>query len=129
AIEVDTHIGASPDRERARLRAAFGMIAQGQLDTALTVLEDGHRERPTSVALAEALAEAYAAAGRWTDRAKVLDRLAASPGERLDGDVAQLRSALAWEEAVGAASTAATPDPDELQKCTAAALVAWDKVN
>ena len=49
-------------------------------------------------------------AGRWTDRAKLLAELAAEPGEQLDRDVAQLRSALAWEEAVGAAAQAAASE-------------------
>lgn len=129
AIEVDIKAAADPERDRARLRAAFGMVAQGRLDEATQVLEDGYRQRPTSIAVAEALAEAFAAAGRWTDRAKLLAELAATPGEQLDRDVAQLRSALAWEEAVGAAAAAENPDQDEIQHATAAALSAWEKVN
>lgn len=130
AIEVDVAAcTADPERDRARLRAAFGMVAQGQLDEATRVLEEGHRERPTSIAVAEALAEAFAAAGRWTERAQLLAKLAAEPGEQLDRDVAQLRSALAWEEAVGAASAADNPDQDEIQRCTVAALSAWELVS
>ncbi|NVB78829.1 MAG: tetratricopeptide repeat protein, partial [Kofleriaceae bacterium] len=128
AIEVDVSVAADPERERARLRAAFGMVAQGQLDDAIAVLQQGHADRPTSLALAEALAEALAAAGRWGDRAKLLAEMAAEPGEQLDRNVAQLRSALAWEEAVGAAASVENPDPDEVQRTTAAALGAWEKV-
>ncbi len=128
AIEVDVAVATDSERDRARLRAAFGMVAQNQLDDATRVLEEGHRERPTSLALAEALAEAFAAAGRWTERAKLLAELAVQPGEQLDRDVAQLRSALAWEEAVGAAASLEDPDHDEVQRATAAALAAWQKV-
>ncbi len=128
AIEVDVAVAADPERERARLRAAFGMVAQGELDDATRVLEQGHAERPTSIAVSEALAEAFAAAGRWSDRAKLLAQLAAEPGEQMDKDVATLRSALAWEEAVGAAAASENPDQDEIQRATAAALGAWDKV-
>lgn len=128
AIEVDKAIAKDPERERARLRAAFGMIAGGQLDEAITLLEESHAARPKSLAMAEALAEALAAAGKWAERAKLLAELANDPGEQLDRDVAQLRSALAWEEAVGAAAAVENVDPDELQRATAAALSAWEKV-
>lgn len=129
AIEVDINASADPERDRARLRAAFGMVAQNRLDEATQALEQGYRDRPTSIAVAEALAEAYAAAGRWSERAKLLAELAERPSEQLDRDVAQLRSALAWEEAVGAAAAAESPDTDEVQRCTAAALEAWEKVS
>src|SRR5690606_5205272 len=56
-------------------------------------------------------------------------KLAAEPGDQLDRDIAQLRSALAWEEAVGAASAVDSPDQDEIQRCTAAALSAWELVS
>ena len=59
---------------------------------------------PSSLALTEALGEALAAAGKWSERAKLFAELAADPGDQLDREVAQLRSALAWEEAVGAAA-------------------------
>jgi cellulose synthase operon protein C len=128
SIAVDRQVAADAARDRARLRAAFGMIAYGQLDEAIALLQEGRAARPTSLALAEALAEALAAAGRWSDRAQLLAELAAAPGEQLDRDVAQLRSAIAWEEAVGAASAAPQPDEREIQRATAAALAAWDKV-
>ncbi len=129
AIAVDRQVAADPERDRARLRAAFGMIAYGRLDEAIALLQEGRAARPTSIALAEALAEALASAGRWSDRAKLLGELADAPGEHLDPDVGQLRSALAWEEAVGAASALPQPDEREVQRATAAALSAWDKVN
>ena len=130
AIEVDVAAAAADaERDRARLRAAFGMVAQGDLDEAIRVLEQGGSNGSTSVAITEALAEAFAAAGRWTDRAELLAKLAAEPCDQLDRDVAQLRSALAWEEAVGAASTLDDPDHDDIQRCTAAALGAWEKVS
>jgi hypothetical protein len=131
AIDVDLGVASDADRERARLRAAFGLIAQGQLEAAIELLDKGHAEHPSSLALTEAYAEALAAAGRWSDRAKLLDELAREPGEQLDKEVAQLRSALAWEEAVGAAAAIDPPTDDtaaELQRTTAAALGAWDRM-
>ena len=129
AIDVDLAVATDLDRERARLRAAYGLIAQGKLEDAIDVLRAGRSARPGSLAIAEALGEALAAAGRWGDRAKLFAELAAEPGEQLDKEVAQLRSALAWEEAVGAA---AQENPDEtsedLQRATAAALEAWEHV-
>ena len=129
AIDVDLSVATDVDRERARLRAAYGLISQGELEQAFEVLKAGRAARPGSLALAEALGEALAAAGRWTDRAKLFAELAAEPGDQLDKDVAQLRSALAWEEAVGAAAQA---NPDEtsqdLQRATASALEAWERV-
>lgn len=128
AIAVDKTVAKDPERERARLRAAFGMIAGGQLDEAIALLAEAHTARPKSLAMAEALAEALAAGGKWAERAKLLAELANDPGEQLDRDVAQLRSALAWEEAVGAAAAVENGDHDELQRATAAALSAWEKV-
>jgi lipopolysaccharide biosynthesis regulator YciM len=128
AIAVDKLVAKDPERERARLRAAFGMIAGGQLEEAIGLLEEARAARPKSLAMAEALAEALAAAGKWAERAKLLAELANDPGEQLDRDVAQLRSALAWEEAVGAASAVENGDPVELQRATAAALSAWERV-
>jgi tetratricopeptide (TPR) repeat protein len=58
----------------------------------------------------------------------LLAELAADPGERLDRDVAQLRSALAWEEAVGAVAALEPPDAEDIQRTTAAALEAWEHV-
>ncbi|HEY1549735.1 MAG TPA: tetratricopeptide repeat protein [Kofleriaceae bacterium] len=128
AIDVDLAVAGDADRERARLRAAFGLIAQSQLEAAIELLDKGHAEHPGSLALTEAYAEALAAAGRWGDRAKLLDELAKDPGEQLDKDVAQLRSALAWEEAVGAVSAAEAPNADDVQTTTVAALGAWDRM-
>lgn len=128
AIDVDKMVAQDPARERARLRAAFGMIAQGELDEAVRMLEEARAAHPRSIAMADALAEALAAGGRWAERARLLGELAANPGDQLDRDVAQLRSALAWEEAVGAAAGVETPDQDELQRATAAALAAWEKL-
>lgn len=132
AIEVDLAVAADVERERARLRAAYGLIAQGQLVAAIDILRQGRNERPGSLALAEALGEALAAANQWAERAKLFAELAAEPGEQLDRDVAQLRSAIAWEEAVGAAAAAEPQDAerptDGLQRSTAAALDAWERV-
>jgi tetratricopeptide (TPR) repeat protein len=128
AIEVDLQVARDGERERARLRAAFGLIGQGQLDDAIGILEQGHADHPGSLALTEALAEALAAAARWGDRAKVLAELAKDPGDQLDRDVAQLRSALAWEEAVGAVASAEPVDADELHATTKSAIAAWDHV-
>jgi TolA-binding protein len=128
AIDVDLAIAADPERDRARLRAAYGLIAQGQLEAAIARLQQGRAARPDSIAIAEALGEALAAAGKWTERAQLFAELAEVPGEQLDRDIAQMRSALAWEEAVGAASAAEAPDPEELQRATASALAAWERV-
>ncbi|HSN28166.1 MAG TPA: hypothetical protein VLT45_17895, partial [Kofleriaceae bacterium] len=128
AIEVDMQVAADVERDRARLRAAFGLIAEGQLDAAIALLGTAHEQRPGSIALTEALAEALAAANRWGDRAKLLAELAANPPAEVDKELVQLRSALAWEEAVGAAASAESIDVDDLQRTTAAALGAWDKV-
>jgi hypothetical protein len=143
AIDVDLAIAADAARDRARLRAAYGMIAQSQLDAAIAVLQQGRAERSGSVALSEALGEALAAAGKWTERAKLFAELADEPGEQLDKDVAQLRSALAWEEAVGAVASAEPVEPAAdpgnasdsqatgragVVVTTAAALDAWERV-
>jgi hypothetical protein len=131
AIDVDLDIASDSARERARLRAAYGMIAQGQLDAATEVLQQGRAARSGSVALSEALGEALAAAGKWTERAKLFAELAEDPGEHLDKEVAQLRSALAWEEAVGAAASAEGAEAEGarvVQETTAAALDAWERV-
>jgi tetratricopeptide (TPR) repeat protein len=128
AIEVDLAMAADPERERATLRAAFGLVAESQLDEAIALLTRTREHRSSSIALVEALAEALAAAGRWADRAKLLAEIAENPPEEVDRELAQLRSALAWEEAVGAAATAEAPDADEIQRTTTAALGAWDKV-
>jgi tetratricopeptide (TPR) repeat protein len=103
------------------------MIAEGQLDGAIDVLAQGRAARPASLAIAEALGEALAAAGKWTERAKLFAELAHTPGDQLDAEVAQLRSALAWEEAVGAATAAEAPS-DELAASTKASLDAWSAV-
>ena len=129
AIDVDLAVATDLDRERARLRAAYGLIGQGKLEEAIEVLRAGRVGRPGSLAIAEALGEALAAAGRWSDRAKLFAELAAEPGDQLDKEVAQLRSALAWEEAVGAAAqTSPDETSEELQRATAAALEAWERV-
>ncbi|MBA3396624.1 MAG: tetratricopeptide repeat protein, partial [Deltaproteobacteria bacterium] len=130
SIDVDLAVARDVERDRARLRAAYGMIAEGQLDGAIDVLAQGRAARPTSLAIAEALGEALAAAGKWTERAKLFAELAQNPGEQLDGEVAQLRSALAWEEAVGASSATASDDPasEALVQATRAALEAWGTV-
>ncbi len=128
SIDVDLAIAVAPDRERARLRAAYGTMAISQLETAIEMLAQGRAQRPDSLALVEALGEAYAAAGKWTERAELFAELAKQPGEQLDGDVAKLRSAIAWEEAVGAAAATEGTDKQELQRLTAAALAAWEAV-
>ncbi|MGN6109183.1 MAG: hypothetical protein ACTHU0_29020, partial [Kofleriaceae bacterium] len=133
SIDVDLAVAADIERDRARLRAAYGLIAQGQLDAAIQVLSTGREARPNALALAEALGEALAAAGKWTERARLFAELAAEPGEQLDREVAQLRSALAWEEAVGAAAAVAEvpaggEDIPDVPAAIAAALEAWERV-
>ena len=128
AIDVDLAVAGDIARDRARLRAAYGLIGLGKLDEALEVLQRGRAERPGALAISEALAEALAAAGKWTERAALLAELASEPGDQLDGEVAQLRSALAWEEAVGAASAEDAPAGSDVQALTGKALEAWEKV-
>ncbi|HEU0030261.1 MAG TPA: hypothetical protein VFQ53_06510 [Kofleriaceae bacterium] len=132
AIDVDVALAADVERDRARLRAAYGMIAQGELDAAIQVLAKGRAARPGSLAIAEALGEALAAAGKWTERAQLFAELAKEPGDQLDQEVAQLRSAIAWEEAAGAlAATDGEPSaqtPGDAQRVTVAALDAWQTV-
>ncbi len=131
AIDVDLAIAADNARDRARLRAAYGLIPQGQLDAAIDVLQQGREARPGSIALSEALGEALAAASKWTERAKLFAELAEQPGEHLDKEVAQLRSALAWEEAVAAVASAEGDDDDRagvVTATTASALDAWERV-
>src|SRR5262249_2072718 len=102
AIDVDLAVAADVERERARLRAAYGLIGQGELDAAIDILTKGRAARPSSLAFTEALGEALAAAGRWSDRAKLFAELANDPGDQLGREVAQQRSAIAWDEADGA---------------------------
>lgn len=128
SIDVDLAVATDIERDRARLRAAYGMIAENQLDGAIEVLEQGRAARPTSLAIAEALGEALAAAGKWTERAKLFAELAKTPGDQMDQEVAQLRSALAWEEAVGASTQSAEGQTEELAIATRAALEAWASV-
>jgi hypothetical protein len=128
AIDVDLAVAVDAERERARLRAAYGLIGQGQLDGAIEILTRGRAARPSSLAFTEALGEALAAAGKWNDRAKLFSEVAAEPGDQLDKDVAQLRSALAWEEAVSAVVDPSNENGGDLQRLTAAALAAWEAV-
>lgn len=128
AIDVDLQVAADASRQRARLRAGFGLMGEGRLDEALAVLERGHLDHPTSLALAEALAEAHAAAGRWTQRARLLSELARNSNDALDRDGAHLRSAVAWEEAVGAMAAGGSPDSDELRRLTELALETWGTI-
>nr|HEX4312726.1 hypothetical protein [Kofleriaceae bacterium] len=131
AIDVDLAIcKADVERDRARLRAAFSLIGENQLDAAIELLAAGRAARPRSLAIAEALGEALANGQKWSDRARLFAELADDPGDQLDRDVAQLRSAIAWEEAVGAAAAAAGEGPTEhsVQKATANALSAWNRV-
>jgi len=128
AIDVDLAVAVDAERERARLRAAYGLIGQGQLDAAIEILVRGRVARPASLAFTEALGEALAAAGKWNDRAKLFAEVAAEPGDQLDKDVAQLRSALAWEEAVSSVADPTNENGGDLQRVTAAALAAWESV-
>ncbi|HEV7554073.1 MAG TPA: hypothetical protein VGO00_01395 [Kofleriaceae bacterium] len=128
AIDVDLAVAVDAERERARLRAAYGLIGQGQLDGAIDILIRGRVARPSSIAFTEALGEALAAAGKWNDRAKLFAEVAAEPGDQLDRDVAQLRSALAWEEAVSSVADPSNENGGDLQRVTAAALAAWETV-
>jgi len=128
AIEVDRRVAAEGNRERVQLRSAFGLMGEGDIEDAISILERGHRDHPESYVLTEALAEALASAGRWVDRARLLAESSAQPSWSSVGNSAQLRSAVAWEEAVGAVAATPTAEPDEVRRITEAALGAWQQV-
>ena len=120
AIAVDLAISADPERERARLRAAYGLIARGELADAIDVLSRGRAARPGSLPLAEALAEALGAANRWEERARLFGEVARDGGQ-FGVHVIQ-RCAIAWDDAVNAAQ------PPDAQRVIAHALEAWERV-
>ncbi len=122
AIEVDLAASKDENRERSRLRAAFGLAGLGQLERAIEVLREGRRLRPRSLPIAEALAEVYAQAAMWTERAELLAELSTTPHDGLDPELAAMRSALAWEDA----ATAAGDDDGNAARRKAAA--AWEAV-
>lgn len=122
AIEVDLAASKDENRERSRLRAAFGLAGLGQLERAIEVLREGRRLRPRSLPIAEALAEVYAQASMWTERAELLAELSTTPHDGLDPELAAMRSALAWEDA----ATAAGDDDGHQARRKAAA--AWEAV-
>jgi tetratricopeptide (TPR) repeat protein len=127
AIELDLQIAQDTGRDAPLVRAGSELCGQAQVDDAIDALVRGRQQRPTSVAIGEALAEALAQAGRWIDRARLLGELADEPGASAR-DVARLRSALAWDKAVHAAATDGDTSRDERKRTSVAALDAWGLV-
>ncbi|HMG53812.1 MAG TPA: hypothetical protein VK601_10020, partial [Kofleriaceae bacterium] len=127
AIELDLQIARDTGRDAPVLRAAAELLGDDQGEAAIELLARARDQRPGSAALGEALGDALAEAGRWSDRARLLGELAAEPGA-LARDVARLRAALAWERAARAAAAEPGDDRGELRRATLAALDAWDLV-
>ena len=123
AIELDLRVAQETGRERPYARAAASWLAAGDVGGAIDVLEGARVQHPGSAALGEALAEALARAGRWTERAQVLGEMAASPGPWA-ADVARWSCALAWDQAVRGAREVGR---EELERMTKTALEAWDR--
>lgn len=128
AIDIDRRVAGDGDRERVRLRAAFGLMGEGKVDDAIAILERGRIDHPESDVLVEALAEALASAARWEARARLLEQASRQPSEGGDPRRARIRMAVAWEDAAGAVAAAGTAAPDELRRIAAQALDAWRQV-
>lgn len=122
AIDVDLAASQDESRERSRLRAGFGLAGLGQLDRAIEVLREGRRLRPGSLPISEALAEVYAQASMWQERAELFAELVVGGHDNLDPELAAMRSALAWEDA---ATAAADVDSTPARRKAAAA---WESV-
>lgn len=122
AIEVDLAASQEENRERSRLRGGFGLAGLGQMDRAISVLQEGRKARPNSLPIAEALAEVYAQGAMWRERAELFAELAQQPGDSLDPELAAMRSALAWEDAATAASG------DDATSARRQAVTAWNVV-
>ncbi|TMQ19479.1 MAG: hypothetical protein E6J91_06220 [Deltaproteobacteria bacterium] len=123
AIDLDLQLARDTGRAAPLLRAAAELADDDQADTAIDALMHGREDHPACAAIADALADALAEAGRWSDRARLLGGLAGEPGAA-PRDIARLRAALAWDRA----ARAATADADERKRTTIAALDAWDHV-
>lgn len=119
AIEVDLAASQEENRERSRLRGGFGLAGLGQMDRAIEVLREGRKARPSSLPIAEALAEVYAQGAMWRERAELFAELARTPGDSVDPELAAMRSALAWEDAATAAAG------DDATSARRQAVAAW----
>lgn len=120
--ELDLQTAKGSQRDIPLLRATAELIRERRVDEAIDVITSTLEYRPTW-ALVEALADAYAAAKKWADRARVLGELVAQPGI-LAPDIVRLRSAFASDRAArGAAKSVELRD-----KQTIAALDAWNLV-
>jgi tetratricopeptide (TPR) repeat protein len=123
AIELDVRRAKETGREAPVLDAVAELLAVSHVDEALAILLEARAARPTSVPIAEALADVYARCERWIDRAKLLGELAAAPGAPAP-EIIRRRTAQAWDRAAraGAASR------DVVEHVAMAALDAWDQV-
>ncbi|HEU0033032.1 MAG TPA: hypothetical protein VFQ53_20510 [Kofleriaceae bacterium] len=123
AHQLDREIAETSGRDRPLIRTAWEQLAADQLEPAITLLMQRLERGPAPVIVALTLAEAFARAGRWTDRAKLLRDLGDKPGP-LARDVVRLRSALAWDKAARLDASSR----EDHDRATAAALDAWDLV-
>src|SRR5260221_8131056 len=101
AVELDLARSAQTQRERPLVRGASELVADGRADEAIDVLTRARAEWPASLVMNEALAHAFAAAGRWLDRAGLFAELAAAPA--VPPAPAPGRSARAWGQPARAA--------------------------
>ena len=121
-----SRVAADPTAERDRVTAARALAASEGVEEAVRVIEEGRELSPGSPTLADVLADAYAVAGRWTDRVALWTAIAGTDTEQLDPELAALRAAAAAEEAVAALDESA--DPEQVRRATTASLEAWNKV-
>jgi tetratricopeptide (TPR) repeat protein len=128
-------VAADPAAERDRVTAARALAASEGVDQAIAILEEGRTLAPGSATLADVLADAYAVAGRWTDRVELWTAIAGVDAEQLDPELATVRAAAAAEEAVAALEMARGPDTPDVpadvegaRRATTSALEAWNKV-
>ncbi|MEO8701560.1 MAG: tetratricopeptide repeat protein [Kofleriaceae bacterium] len=122
AVELELRRADETQQDARLVSAALQLADQDDVDVAIDALVAARALRPDSVVLVEMLAELLARVGRWHERAVVLTELADSPGQYA-GDIARVRSALAWEAAV----TRSNADTD-VAPAIAAALAAIAKV-
>lgn len=126
AIELDLRAAHDGGSSAALLRAATALIAADRRDTAIDVLVQGLERWPTSLLVADMLAETLAAAGRWTHRAEVWSATAAYAPAMIAADLGRLRASLAWERAADVAL--AVDDRGGIERVTRAALTACNRV-
>ena len=126
AVELDLQRARDTGRDAPVLAAVDELLAVSHVDEALAALTQAREERPSSIPIAEALAEVYARLERWTERARLLGEIASEPGP-LASEIMRRRGAQAYDRAVHAVRAGAA-SRDELELVGMAALDAWDLV-